>query len=415
MNAPRCSPRDPRQAAEVLDLLSRLENTKLLAGGQSLMPMLNMRYMLPDHLIDLRRVEGLSSLEESWAGLDVDAVVRQRDMEFSDVAQSRPPVVPEALQWVGHRQTRNRGTLGGSLCHLDPAAELVIVAAVLDAILTAKGSGDQRVIAFKDFPVGFMAPCLSPQEILTGVHFPFWPEQHDWGFAVYARRRGDCAIVSAAALVLRDAVGRIERAAIARGEMAPTPVRVSWAEALYQDSLIRTRAPNHACRHDRPRLILQSVPSVAAVLHEVVTILEHAVRKPVIAHELPDVLLGIEFGALRRQRDDRDIVRHGELGGKVPAGLVEQQRNMAAGCDVGRDRSKMQVHHRRVAPRQDQADGLALLGADGAEGRLPRLAQRRVILFFWPTRASSPNQTSMSLGLRPWWCAIVSNTAGNFF
>jgi CO/xanthine dehydrogenase FAD-binding subunit len=101
-------------------LLGSLENAKLLAGGQSLMPMLNFRFVQPDHIIDLNRVEGLSYIRETGGMLEIGAMTRQRDLEFSDVVKARWPIMHEALLQVGHRQTRNRGTIGGSLCHLDP-------------------------------------------------------------------------------------------------------------------------------------------------------------------------------------------------------------------------------------------------------------------------------------------------------
>src|SRR5437764_7019699 len=111
---------DPRSLDDVVALLGRLDNAKLLAGGQSLMPMLNMRFVLPDHIIDLNRVEGLSYIKNNAETLEVGAMTRQRDLEYSDVVARRCPLMHEAIRLVGHRQTRNRGTLGGSLCHLDP-------------------------------------------------------------------------------------------------------------------------------------------------------------------------------------------------------------------------------------------------------------------------------------------------------
>ena len=128
MKPPPFSYHDPETVAEVVGLLSRLENAKLLAGGQSLMPMLNMRFVLPDHIIDLNRVNGLSYIRENGNTLVIGAMTRQRDLEFSDVIRTRCPLMHEAIVQVGHRQTRNRGTIGGSLCHLDPSAELVSVA-----------------------------------------------------------------------------------------------------------------------------------------------------------------------------------------------------------------------------------------------------------------------------------------------
>ena len=125
MKPPPFSYHDPRTVADAVGLLGSLDNAKLLAGGQSLMPMLNMRYVLPDHIIDLNRIEGLSYIRANNGALEIGAMTRQREIEFSDPVRERSPLMHEAIRQVGHRQTRNRGTLGGSLCHLDPAAELV--------------------------------------------------------------------------------------------------------------------------------------------------------------------------------------------------------------------------------------------------------------------------------------------------
>ena len=118
---------------------------------------------------------------------------------------------------------------------------------------------------------------------------------------------------------------------------------------------------------DAPRLSFEFVPSVAAVIDEIVGVEKDAVGQPVVAHELPDVLLRVEFGALWRQRHDGDVGGNDELRGEMPAGLIEQQRRMASGGDIGRDCGEVQVHRRRIAPGQDQPDSLALFGADGAE------------------------------------------------
>ncbi len=139
MKPPPFSYHDPRTPADVVGLLGSLDNAKLLAGGQSLMPMLNMRYVLPDHIIDLNRVDGLNYIRENNGAIEIGAMTRQRDIEFSDVVQKRCPLMHEAIRQVGHRQTRNRGTLGGSLCHLDPSAELVSCAAALDAKVSVAG------------------------------------------------------------------------------------------------------------------------------------------------------------------------------------------------------------------------------------------------------------------------------------
>ena len=158
---------DPSTVADAIGLLGRLENAKLLAGGQSLMPMLNMRYVLPDHVIDLNRVEGLSYVRETGGAIEIGGMTRQRELEFSDLIRSKLPLMQEAILQIGHRQTRNRGTIGGSLCHLDPAAELVSVCAAHDATVTAAGPDGSREIAFKDFPAGYLTPAIELNEIVT--------------------------------------------------------------------------------------------------------------------------------------------------------------------------------------------------------------------------------------------------------
>jgi carbon-monoxide dehydrogenase medium subunit len=194
------------------------------------MPMLNFRYVLPDHLIDLNRIEALSYLRETDGALELGGMTRQRDIEFSDVVRQRFPILQEAILNVGHRQTRNRGTIGGSLCHLDPSAELVTMAAAHDAVVTVAGPNGTREIAFADFPVAFMTPALEPNEILTAVKFPRWPAGHLYGFVEFARRHGDFAIASAAALLELDGSGKIKRASLTLGGVAVAPVRMRAVE-----------------------------------------------------------------------------------------------------------------------------------------------------------------------------------------
>ncbi|HEY6865252.1 MAG TPA: FAD binding domain-containing protein, partial [Burkholderiales bacterium] len=178
MKPPRFSYYDPETVPEVVGLLRKLENSRVLAGGQSLMPMLNMRLALPDHVIDLNGVTELSYLREKSDALEIGAMTRQREIEFSDKVRARCPLMHEAILQVGHRQTRNRGTLGGSLCQLDPSAELVTVAAALDATVTVAGPKGAREIAFADFPKTYMTPAIEADELVTGAKFPLWPESH---------------------------------------------------------------------------------------------------------------------------------------------------------------------------------------------------------------------------------------------
>ncbi len=231
MKPPPFSYHDPTTVAEVIGLLSSLDNAKLLAGGQSLMPMLNFRYVQPDHIIDLNRVEGLAYIRETAGGMDVGAMTRQRDIEFSELVERRFPLIYEAVRSVGHRQTRNRGTVGGSLCHLDPAAELVSCALTLDAVVVVEGPKGRREIAFRDFPAGYLTPAMTVDEVLTAIRFSAWPAGHGHAFEEFARRHGDFAIVSAAVLLQADGAGRVARAAVTLGGMGAVPVRATELEA----------------------------------------------------------------------------------------------------------------------------------------------------------------------------------------
>ena len=231
MKPPPFSYHDPTTVSEVVGLLSTLENAKLLAGGQSLMPMLNMRYVLPDHLIDLNRVEGLGTIREDGGGIEIGAMTRQRDVEFSQLVKRLCPLLSEAILHVGHRQTRNWGTFGGSLAHLDPSAEIPLVCAGLDAIVGVEGPDGGREIAFADFPAGYMSPAMGLDEVLSSVRIPNWGPGHGHGFEEFARRHGDFAIVSAAALLERGSDGRITRASLTVGGIGAAPVRVSAGEA----------------------------------------------------------------------------------------------------------------------------------------------------------------------------------------
>ncbi|MCR0982715.1 FAD binding domain-containing protein [Roseomonas populi] len=221
---------DPRSVEEALHLLATLENARLLAGGQSLMPMLNMRVAFPDHLIDLNRVEGLAGITAEGGALRIGAMTRQRDIEESPLVRAHLPLMAEALTHVGHRQTRNRGTIGGSLCNLDPSAELVAVATALDAVLDVQGPSGVRDLSIHDLPLGFMTPSLAPEEMLTAIRIPLPPAGHGAAFEEFARRHGDYAITSAAAVLVLEG-GRIARASLTLGGVGAGPLRLRTAEA----------------------------------------------------------------------------------------------------------------------------------------------------------------------------------------
>jgi len=221
----------PTALEEALELLARHPNARALAGGQSLMPMLALRLAAPDHLIDLNRIAALDYVRDEADAIAIGAMTRQRTIEYSEVIAKRLPLMAEAIRWVGHRQTRNRGTVGGSLCHLDPSAEMPTVAMALDATLEIRSARGTRTVAMRDFPAGYMTPVLAPDELLTGVRFPVWRETHGTAFIEFARRHGDFAVVSVAAQVALDKAGKVRRASITLGGIAMAPIRVDAAEA----------------------------------------------------------------------------------------------------------------------------------------------------------------------------------------
>lgn len=237
MKPPPFAYHDPATLEEAITLLSTLPNARPLAGGQSMMPMLNMRFAQPDHLVDLNRIAGLDGVTvEPDGALTIGAMARQRVLEQHPEVARRCPLMVEALAQVGHRQTRNRGTIGGSLCHLDPAAELPLVAAAMEAVVRVAGPNGQRDIAFADFAQGYMTPGMEPEELLVAVRIPAQPTGAGHCFLEYARRHGDFAIASVAAMLVPDAAGRIAQARVALGGVGAVPLRLPEAEVALRDA-----------------------------------------------------------------------------------------------------------------------------------------------------------------------------------
>jgi carbon-monoxide dehydrogenase medium subunit len=228
----------PRQLKEAAELLASLPNAKILAGGQSLVPMMNFRYLITDHLVDLGHVEDLRGIAVIDGHLRMGAMMRQRDLELSPEVARHCPLLAEALRHVGHRQTRNRGTIGGSLAHADPAAELPAVCAAYDAVLHLASIRGLRAVPFRDFAVGYMATALEPDEMIAAVELPIWRLGHGHGFHEFARRHGDFALAGAAALLDIGAGGMVRRAALSLFGVAERPVRVDAAEAALLGKVI---------------------------------------------------------------------------------------------------------------------------------------------------------------------------------
>ena len=231
MKAPPFRYHRPSTIAEAVELLATLDNARAIAGGQSLMPMMNFRLVTPDHLIDLGEIEELVGVTESEDTLSIGAMTTQRTLERSERVARDCPLITAALRHVGHQQTRNRGTIGGSLCHLDPGAELPVAAAALDAVLIAIGRSGERRIPFAEFSVGLLSNALSPDELLARIELPKVAPRTGTAFVEFNRRPADFAVVSVAANLTFDAAGRIAHAAIAVGGSFEAPVRLQVFES----------------------------------------------------------------------------------------------------------------------------------------------------------------------------------------
>src|ERR1700721_3228750 len=220
----------PASLDEAVALMSTLDNAKVIAGGQSLVAMMNFRYAMPDHLIDLGNIAGLSGLHFESQTLRIGAMTRQRELEFSVPLANKVPLFKAALAHVGHRQTRNRGTLGGSLAQADPAAELPTACLALDAEIEIAGAGGTRIVPMREFSAGFMTTALGYDEVLLAVHIRPWRGGHGYSFQEYARRHGDFAVAGAAVLLYAHSDGGIDRAAVALCGVTDRPVRRDEAE-----------------------------------------------------------------------------------------------------------------------------------------------------------------------------------------
>lgn len=231
MKAPVFNYHAPATLAQALELLSTQDNARVLAGGQSLLAMLNMRFAFPDTLVDINQLPELAYIREDEGGIGIGAMTRQREVEFSELVAARLPLWKEAVLNVGHRQTRNRGTVGGSLCQLDPSAEIPTVCMAMDAVLTVSSVRGERAIPMAEFPAAYMTPSMQADELLTRVQVQPWPASHGWAFLEFSRRHGDFAIVSCAVLLLLDEDGLVSRASITLGGAGAFPLRMSQAEA----------------------------------------------------------------------------------------------------------------------------------------------------------------------------------------
>lgn len=250
MKPPRFDYDDPETVEEALAILaSEPDDTFVLAGGQSLIPMLNLRLARPGRLVDVNRLAELGHIDERDGTLCIGALTRQRALERSPVVATRAPLLAEAVAHVGHSAIRVRGTVGGSLAHADPAAELPVACLALDAIAHVRSAtrGTRRIPAGELF-VSHFTTALEPDELLCAVEVPADPPGAGSAFVEFARRHGDFALGGAAARVSLNHDGSCARADLALLGAAPTPVRATDAAALLIGRPIDDEAAHEAAR-----------------------------------------------------------------------------------------------------------------------------------------------------------------------
>ena len=232
MKPPRFIYHDPETRGEVLDLLENYgDEAKILAGGQSLVPLLNMRLAQPEQLIDINRLADLSYIREVDGGLAIGALTRHRDVERSPLVRQRCPLLARAVPWIGHAPIRSRGTIGGSLTHADPAAELPAVLQALGGHMRVESLAGSRTISAEEFFVGPLQTSITSQEMVTEAWFPVAPALSGTAFIEVSRRHGDYALVGIAAQLTTDENDTILAAHLALMGVGETPVRLSEAEA----------------------------------------------------------------------------------------------------------------------------------------------------------------------------------------
>lgn len=223
----------PESLTEAVELLSAFEETaKVLAGGQSLMPLLNFRLAAPEHLIDINLLPGLGVVERSPTGWRIPALVRQRTAELSPELAASVPLLTRALQHVAHPQIRNRGTVCGSLAHADSAAELPSVMVALDARMSIVGPAGLRTVGADDFFTFHMTTAVEPDELLIAVEFDDPGPRSYAAFEEFAPRRGDFCLAAVAATASFASDGTVERCRIVAAGVAPTPLRLTSVEEL---------------------------------------------------------------------------------------------------------------------------------------------------------------------------------------
>jgi carbon-monoxide dehydrogenase medium subunit len=223
---------------EAIDLLAADPEAVVIAGGQSLMPVLAFRLAAPSMLVDLRRVPGLDTVDIGDAGVRLGARVRWRDIEDDARLAIAHPLLREAIGHVAHYQIRNRGTVGGSLAHADPAAELPGIAVACDAEITLVGAAGARTVDAGEFFTGPLSTVRQSDEIITELHLPFWPTDRRWAFREFAQRQGDFALAGIALFYDEDDRARVRNAHVGVIGACDRPERLLEVEAILNGEAI---------------------------------------------------------------------------------------------------------------------------------------------------------------------------------
>jgi CO/xanthine dehydrogenase FAD-binding subunit len=228
----------PTTLPEAVQLLASNDDAKAIAGGQSLVPMLAFRLSQPTLLVDLRKLADLRGIRISDAGVTLGAMVRWRDIEDDERLETAHPLLKAAIAHVAHYQIRNRGTVGGSIAHADPAAEMPGIAVTCDAEIGVVGKSGARAIRAADFFQGALTTALATDEIIVEIRLPAWPAGRRWGFQEFARRRGDFAMAAAAVFYDHDARGKARNAHVGVIGVGDRPMRLTAVEDVLNGQTI---------------------------------------------------------------------------------------------------------------------------------------------------------------------------------
>ena len=236
----------PTNVAEALDLLrDHGPDVKILAGGQSLVPVLNFRLNRPAAIVDLNRITELSYIRDEESHIAIGALTRQRRIENSDVVARRSPLLVEATKFIGHLPIRSRATIGGSLANADPAAEDPAVATALDSTMVLQSHRGERRVEAGDFFLGMLETAVGEDELLTGVEVPAMPPGSGWSFQEISRRHGDFALAGVAAQITLDG-DRVTDARLAACGVGPGPIRLVGTEEIIEKQGISKQAIDQA-------------------------------------------------------------------------------------------------------------------------------------------------------------------------